>query len=153
MRRRWTSERPSRSTGPAAGHSGVPSAVHDQYAAAIGAGVVSAGDINCGTGTAWVLLANTDRLAPPISDKAFVCCHPIANLYGQMLSLGNGGSAIEWVMRLLGHERSSLAHVDRLAEASPPGSAGLRFWPLLMPTISGRPAVPAWWTVRCDHPS
>jgi xylulokinase len=112
----------------------VSPAIHDQYAAGLGAGAAAAGDINCGTGTAWVLLANTDRLTPPVCDKAFVCRHPIAGLFGQMLSLGNGGSAIEWVMKLVGRQRASPTEVDALLESVPAGSAGVRCWPLLMPS-------------------
>lgn len=110
----------------------VSPAVHDQYAAALGAGAVQVGDVNFGAGTAWVLLANTDRLARPIVPNAFVGTHPVAGLYGQMLSLTNGGSAIEWVMRLVGRDRSNLAQVDDLMETVAPGSDGLRFWPLLV---------------------
>lgn len=115
----------------------VSPAVHDQYAAGLGAGAVRAGDVNFGAGTAWVLLANTDRLAPPIVSGAFVGAHPVAGLYGQMLSLTNGGSAIQWAMRLVGRERSSLSEIDDMIEAAPPGSAGLRFWPLLVAGSEG----------------
>lgn len=117
----------------------VSPAIHDQYAAALGAGAVQPGDVNFGAGTAWVLLANTQRLAPPIVPSAFVCSHPVTGLYGQMLSLSNGGSAIEWAMRLVGRERSSLKEVDDLIETVPPGSDGLRFWPLLVTTPEGDP--------------
>jgi sugar (pentulose or hexulose) kinase len=120
-----------------AGRLGLPAgipvspAVHDQYAAALGAGVVAPGQVNCGTGTAWVLLAITDRPLRPIAAEAFVCCHVVPGLYGQMLSLCNGGSAIQWVMNLLGREHATLAGIDDLIGRAPPGSAGLRFWPLL----------------------
>ena len=49
-----------------------------------------------------VLLAVMDRLVPPVIDAAFVCTHPVAGLYGQILSLGNGGSAISWAIKTLG---------------------------------------------------
>ena len=109
----------------------VSPAVHDQYTAALGAGSVAPGDVNFGAGTAWVLLANTDRLARPIVNSAFVCSHPVPHVFGQMLSMTNGGSAVEWVMDLLGHAHSSLGSVDELAQSVPAGSHGLRFWPLL----------------------
>jgi sugar (pentulose or hexulose) kinase len=41
----------------------VSPAVHDQYAASLGAAAVAAGDVNFGAGTAWVLLANTGKLS------------------------------------------------------------------------------------------
>jgi xylulokinase len=111
----------------------VTPAVHDQYAAALGAGATVPGDINFGAGTAWVLLAHTDRLALPIVDSAIVAPHPIPGVWGQMLSLVNGGSAIDWAMGLLGQSRGSLEWVDSHVEQAPPGSDGLRCWPLLVP--------------------
>ena len=123
--------------GEVAGRLGLPAgipvspAVHDQYAAALGAGVVAPGQLNFGTGTAWVLLAIADQPRPPIVAEAFVCRHVVPGLYGQMLSLCNGGSAIDWVMNLLGHEHATLSQIDDLIQRAPAGSAGLRFWPLL----------------------
>ena len=114
----------------------VSPAVHDQYTAALGAGSVSPGDVNFGAGTAWVLLANTERLARPVVDKAFVCSHPAGGLYGQMLSLTNGGSAIEWALRLVGHERLGISAVDELVGTVPAGSDALRCWPLFAPGAS-----------------
>lgn len=114
--------------------SGIPvsPAVHDQYAAALGAGAVGAGDVNFGSGTAWVLLANTASLVAPLVDQAFACCHVVPGLWGQLISLGNGGSAVDWVMRLVGRQRASPAEVDAWIAQSAPGSAGLRCWPLLV---------------------
>jgi xylulokinase len=109
----------------------VSPAVHDQYAASLGAASVAEGDVSCGTGTAWVLLANAGRLSPPAVPDAFVCSHPVAGLYGQMLSMVNGGSSIQWAMDLLGHQRADGPTVDQLLDAAPPGAEGLRFWPFL----------------------
>lgn len=109
----------------------VSPAVHDQYAAALGAGSVAPGDVNFGAGTAWVLLANAERLDRPVVDAAFVCPHLVPGVYGQMLSLRTGGSAIEWAMKLIAEERAGLARVDELVDAVPATSDGLRFWPLL----------------------
>jgi len=53
---------PARQTGLPEGIP-VSAAIHDQYAAAIGSGSVGEGDICLGTGTAWVLVANTGNLA------------------------------------------------------------------------------------------
>ena len=108
--------------GEVAGRLGLPAgipvspAVHDQYAAALGAGVVAPGQLNFGTGTAWVLLAIADQPRPPIVAEAFVCRHVVPGLYGQMLSLCNGGSAIDWVMNLLGHEHATLSQIDDLIQ-------------------------------------
>ena len=109
----------------------VSAAVHDQYAAALGVGVIHSGDVMFGAGTAWVLLATTERLSPPVIHEALVCTHVLEGMYGQMLSLVNGGSAFAWAARLLGLSGKSVAELDRLMETVSPGSDGLRFRPLL----------------------
>lgn len=109
----------------------VSPAVHDQYAASLGAGVTHAGDIMFGAGTAWVLLAVTAHLTEPATHAAFICTHPVEGLYGQMLSLVNGGSSFEWMTRLLGLIGRSVSEMDALIETASPGTEGLRFWPLL----------------------
>jgi len=113
----------------------VSPAVHDQYAASIGAGAVDVGDVCLGTGTAWVLVAATPALARPVTRGTFVCPHPVEGLFGQMLSMTNGGSSLDWALGLTGREHSS-GSVDDALEAVPAGSEGLRFWPLLSPSAS-----------------
>jgi xylulokinase len=119
----------------------VSPAVHDQYAASLGAASVCEGDVSLGTGTAWVLLANAGTLSPPAAPNAFVCQHPVAGLYGQMLSMGNGGSSIQWAMNLLGHRQAEVQLVDRLLDAAAPGAEGLRFWPFLSGGPTGKGGV------------
>ena len=104
-------------------------AVHDQYAAAVGSASVAVGDVMFGTGTAWVLLANTDRLAPPVEGLAFVCTHVVDGLFGQMLSMVNGGSAFAWAVETLGLTDRSGAELDALTADIPPGCDGLRCRP------------------------
>ncbi len=115
--------------------SGIPvsAAVHDQYAAALGAGVIHAGDVMFGAGTAWVLLAVTAQLTEPVVDAAFVCTHVVEGLYGQMLSLVNGGSSFSWAMNVLGLSDKSAEEIDAIIETVPPGCEELRCWPLLAP--------------------
>jgi len=122
-------------------NAGIPvaPAVHDQYTDALGAGALMPGDINFGAGTAWVLLANSSRLVPPIIPRAFVGPHPISGLWGQMLSLVNGGSAVDWALRLLGQTRGGLDQVDDLVDQAPAGCDGLRCWPLLVPANTDGP--------------
>ena len=115
----------------------VSTAIHDQYAATLGTGAVRPGDVMFGAGTAWVLLAVSDRLAPPVLDGAFACTHVVEGLYGQLLSLGNGGTAFAWALGLLGLERESAEEIDRLMASVPAGSDGLCFWPLLIPGAAG----------------
>jgi len=124
--------------GPVAQATGLPAgipvsaAVHDQYASALGVGAVAPGDVMFGAGTAWVLLAAMERLAAPPAEGAFVCSHLVEGLYGQMLSLGNGGSAVDLALHLTGL-RPKGGDVDAILSGIPPGSDGLRFWPFLVP--------------------
>lgn len=106
-------------------------AVHDQYAAATGCGVVRAGDTMFGAGTAWVLLAMAATLDPPVGGVALVGRHPVPGVFGQMLSMVNGGACITWAAKLLGRAGMSVRETDALLAEAPPGSDGLRFRPLL----------------------
>lgn len=110
----------------------VSPAIHDQYAASIGAGTVNEGEVLVGTGTAWVLLATTGRLAPPIAQRTFVCPHPVSGLFGQLLSMSNGGSAMQWALEITGQSGLGGEDLDERLESVSPGADGLRFWPLLM---------------------
>lgn len=109
----------------------VSPAVHDQYAASLGVGAVREGDVSLGTGTAWAMTANSARLGVPIAPMGIVCQHPVRGLFGQMLSMVNGGSTIQWAARLTGR-RLAREDVDAALAAVPPGSDGLRFWPHLV---------------------
>ena len=113
-------------------------AVHDQYAAAVGCGATSAGDVMFGAGTAWVLLAMDDRLPRSPSGWSLIGRHPVPGLFGLMVSLGNGGSAFAWARDLLGLKGSGEADLDARMAAVAPGSEGLRFRPLLLPMNVGR---------------
>jgi xylulokinase len=117
----------------------VSAAIHDQYAASLGAGSVEEGDVCLGTGTAWVLVANTLQPARPVTRGAFACCHPVPGLFGQMLSMNNGGSAIEWVADMLGLKQLSLRQIDDMAQSVSATSDGLRFWPLLSASARDNP--------------
>lgn len=116
----------------------VAPAVHDQYAAALGCGAVRAGDVMFGAGTAWVLLALSDTLAPPAIRDAYVCRHPAEGVYGQLVALGTGGSAVSWALRMLGLGED--ADVDDIISRAPAGCDGLRCVPLF--SNAGRSAGP-----------
>ena len=118
----------------------VSPAIHDQYAASIGAGTVTEGDVLVGTGTAWVLLATTGRWAPPIAQRTFVCPHPVDGLFGQLLSMNNGGSAMQWALEIIGQSGLGGEELDERLESVSPGADGLHCWPLLM--ASGPAAKP-----------
>ena len=121
-------------------HPGIPvsAAIHDQYTAALAAGAVRAGTVMVGTGTAWVLLAISGSLTAPATPDAFVCHHVVEGLWGQILSLENGGSALSWALELTGHNKAGGDEIDRLLESAPPGSDGLVCWPLFAAlTVAG----------------
>lgn len=109
----------------------VSAAVHDQYTGALATGAVRPGTVMVGTGTAWVLLAVGGSRTAPATPDAFVCHHVVDGLWGQILSLVNGGSALAWALELTGHNGKSGAEIDRLLESAPPGSDGLQCRPLL----------------------
>jgi sugar (pentulose or hexulose) kinase/predicted TIM-barrel fold metal-dependent hydrolase len=110
-------------------------AVHDQYAAALGTAAVHDGDVMFGAGTAWVLLAAAAKSAWPVIDSAFVCPHVVEGLYGQLLSLGNGGSSVSWALDFLGFDNAQRGDLDGILGGVPAGCDGLRAWPFL---ASGR---------------
>ena len=106
-------------------------AVHDQYAAATGCGVVRSGDTMLGAGTAWVLIAVAPTLDPPVGGIALVCRHPVPGIFGQLLSMVNGGACITWASKLFNRGNMSVKETDALMSEAPAGSNGLRFRPLL----------------------
>ena len=109
----------------------VSAAVHDQYSGALATGAVRPGTVMVGTGTAWVLLAVGSSRTAPATPDAFVCHHVAEGLWGQILSLVNGGSALAWALDLTGHNGKSGHTIDGLLESAPLGSDGLRCRPLL----------------------
>lgn len=110
----------------------VSPAVHDQYAAALGVGAVQAGTAMFGAGTAWVLLAIMTQCNPPVTEDAFTAPHVVDGLFGQILSLHNGGSAVSWALALTGQEKKSGGLESQIA-AVPAGCEGLLCAPLLAP--------------------
>jgi sugar (pentulose or hexulose) kinase len=108
----------------------VSPALHDQYAASLGVGAVHEGDVSLGTGTAWAMVANSRHLVAPATHHAIVCPHPVRGLFGQLLSMVNGGSALQWAARLTGTPLAP-AEIDAAIEPVGPGADGLVFWPHL----------------------
>ncbi len=124
-------EKAAKATGLLAG-TPVSPAIHDQYAAGIGAGSTREGDVCLGTGTAWVLLANAVGPPRPVTPRTFVCPHPISGLTGHLLSMTNGGSALQWAMQLTGCDSMDPDELDRRLETIAAGADGLQVWPLLV---------------------
>ena len=108
-------------------------AVHDQYAAATGCGVVRSGDAMLGAGTAWALLALAATLEPPAGPIGIAGRHVVPGVFGQLLTMVNGGACVAWALQALGKGALSVKETDALIHGAPAGSGGLRFRPLLSP--------------------
>ena len=109
----------------------VSPAIHDQYTAALAMRAVETGTVMVGAGTAWILLAVSDCWIAPVTEWAFECHHVVDGLWGQIVSLVNGGSALAWALELTGHAKSKGAEIDRLLESAPAGCDGLQCQPFL----------------------
>jgi len=109
----------------------VSPAIHDQYAAALGCNALQPADVMFGAGTAWVLLAVADQALRPVVPSAWVCPHLLPHRWGQLLSMGVGGSVIQWALELTGLSKANVATIDDLIDSVPPGCAGLRLLPFL----------------------
>ena len=119
---------------------GIPVAVpaHDQYAGALGAGCVSAGDILLSAGTAWVILLITDRAVIDRTSSFWPARHVQRGLWGLLGSVASGGSTLNRVLDLT-RQRADWDHINRAAAAVPAGSDGL----LVIPHLTGR-TIPSW---------
>ncbi len=101
-------------------------AVHDQYAASLGSGAAAPGDTLFGGGTAWVILVTTDTLTSPAAPSVWVCDHIVPERWGQLASLGIGGSIFRLVQELTATRGLSGCELDALMEQAPSGCDGLR---------------------------
>ncbi len=113
----------------------VSAAIHDQYAAALSVGAVHDKTIMLGTGTAWVLMAMSDRIPSLAIQSAYVCPHPVEGLYGQMLSMVNGGSSVSWARRTLNIDLSSCTNLDSMLDGISAGSDGVVVLPFFSPSV------------------
>lgn len=112
----------------------------DDFAAALGAGLVAPGPVSCSLGTAQVVgaLSHTpvlDRLwglAPIVETHHF----PAGGYFVENPGWTCGG-AVAWVRRLLGFADDRA--LDAAAADAPPGSAGVGFFPALAGAMT-----PAW---------
>jgi xylulokinase len=122
---------------PAAAQLGLPTTVqvvaggHDQYCAALGAGVTSGGDLLVSTGTAWVVLGITDELLPDSRTNFGVGSHVVASKFGAFGSFRNGGVCLDWIRGVLGSKEEPLSYpvLESSARQVPAGAEGLLFFP------------------------
>ena len=108
---------------------------HDQYCAALGAGVVTDGDVLLSCGTAWVLLAAADRLIRDPQHTFAPGRHVLPGMWGLLCSMPAAGASMEWLVRQVvsgpddEHPRYDL--LDPNLQDPEPGAGGLLFLPLL----------------------
>jgi xylulokinase len=109
---------------------GIPviSGAHDQYCANIGAGAVNTGDCVLSCGTAWALLATSDRLY--YDDKYIVHpgIHLLKDKYGLMTVVSSGGESLDWFRGSFA-PGYSIKRLDEEAKGVQCGSGGLIFVP------------------------
>lgn len=137
-------------TAEAAAATGLPhsalvvNGAHDQYCAAVGAGVTRPGRMLLSCGTAWVLLAVPESLALGLASGMAISRHAVEGRWGAIRSLGGVGSSLEWLVDhtygmpsadetgpAAGAARDSVyAALNRAAAGAPPGADGLLFLPL-----------------------
>ena len=144
-RRVLSHERVGRVTAEAAAQTGLPEGLPvvggaaDHVASAFVAGVVEPGDMLLKFGGAIDVLLATDRAAPDA--RMYLDYHLVPGLFMPNGCMATGGSGLNWFAdTLAGGERAAAeadgltlhAHLDRLAEAVPPGAEGVRVAPFFL---------------------
>ncbi len=83
------------------------SGAHDQYAAALGAGMLASGDIMIGSGTCWVITALGSKA--DFSRGLSQSVSAIPGLWGSLWSLSSGGICLDWLRKnIAGAENAPL---------------------------------------------
>lgn len=130
-------------TGEASRETGLPQSVlvvngaHDQYCAAVGAGVTNQGDIMLSSGTAWVILCFMERLSLDPKRRLSLSPHAIPGRWGALKSMGGVGACMEWFLHNVWQGSAGLTvrrselydEINRGAASVPAGSRGLIFFP------------------------
>lgn len=105
---------------------------YDQYCAALGLGAMHKGDIMLSTGTAWVVIAVTDRLL--FDEETFIspCMHIVPGCFGGMASLETGGVSLDWFRDKIAGDRENKETyevLNREIGKRSIGADGLLFYP------------------------
>ncbi|MGQ9684345.1 MAG: xylulokinase [Anaerolineae bacterium] len=118
----------------------VMNGAHDQYAAAVGAGVTAPGRVLLSCGTAWVLLVATGEPAFGEGEQALgVGRHALPGLWGAMRSMGGVGTTVEWYVDTVlaplggwppGERAKAFAAMDAHLPGIAPGAGDLCCIPL-----------------------
>ncbi|PIW18931.1 MAG: hypothetical protein COW34_04005 [Armatimonadetes bacterium CG17_big_fil_post_rev_8_21_14_2_50_66_6] len=101
---------------------------HDQYCAALGAGVTREGTCLLSCGTAWVALVDSPTLVFDPARKVSPGTHVIQDHWGLLTSVPVAGASFRWFRDRFRPGRPYEA-VSAEAAAAPPGCGGLLFLP------------------------
>jgi xylulokinase len=114
---------------------------HDQYAAALGAGVIEPGQVLLSCGTAWVLMVTT---AAPVWGSGVgsmaVSRHAAPGRWGVLRSLGEVGTTVEWYVDTIlspvggypeGQRAGAFQVMNDELGAVPMGARGLLCFPMV----------------------
>lgn len=112
----------------------VISGAQDQYMAAVGNGVLSAGEALLSCGTSWCLTCILNK--PLFDHQSFfaVARHAVEGLWAAFAYSPTGGAAFEWVRRNIlpvwaDGESEGYGKIEKQVETIRPGSDGLTFLP------------------------
>jgi len=126
---------------------------HDQYAVALGAGAVNAGDILIGSGTCWVVTAIGSE--PAFETGLSQSVSAVPGKWGSLRSLSSGGVCLEWWRRnLTAAEDGTQLPFDVInAEAASRKAAedGLFFIPFAGYAPKGKFQKAAFWGLDLSH--
>lgn len=93
---------------------GVYNGAHDQYCACLGSSITRPGEIMLSTGTAWVLMAVTEK---PLYTESWISPgpHVVPGRFGALTALGSAGASLDWFReKFLGCDYGDIAsHVER----------------------------------------
>lgn len=120
----------------------VGAAGHDQYCAALGAGIVRPGDMLLGCGTAWVLLSPTHAPKVDPGGEMLPGRHLLPGLYGVLAAISDGGVVWDWFNRMLFGDAVDYDQIERIVSAVPAGCDGVRCWPGFVRTDTPLPVGP-----------
>ena len=139
----------------------VMNGAHDQYAAALGAGVIEPGQVLLSCGTAWVVLVTTAEPAwGQGSARKAVSRHAVPHRWGALRSMGPVGGTVEWYVDTVlaphgGHGPGARAAAfefmnQRLLQV-PAGAQGLFCFPMGLGGARARGGRGALWGLTTGH--
>lgn len=115
---------------------GIPvvNGAHDQYCAALGAGITRPGEVLLSCGTAWVILAVLNAYEEGVMGGMCISRHALPDMWGGIRSMGGVGATSEWLLTQfwpdLQDTDARYRAFNQASAAAPAGAGGLIFMPL-----------------------